>query len=94
MRTEEKPCRTLPGKVQRIIAPLVPGDLEKAEISVDGADNLYCEIRIEDTMTNAHGEIVSLRPGAVVNIIIEAKPHDTTINRIETAPRPEWVRLP
>ena len=80
--TEEKASTTLPGKVERLIKPLVPGECEKAEISVEGADDLYGEIRIDNIMINAEGETVSLKPGAEVAVTIEADPEDTTLKKV------------
>lgn len=45
----EKPSVTLPGKVEKIIESARPSEPEKAEISVEGADTLYREIRIENS---------------------------------------------
>jgi hypothetical protein len=64
MPDDEKPSTTLPGTVEKIIKPWVSGEPEKAQISVEGADHLYREIRIENNLTNAEGETVSLKPGA------------------------------
>jgi len=36
---------TLPGKVEKIIPPISPDEPEKAQINVEGADDLYREIR-------------------------------------------------
>ena len=47
----DKPNVTLPGKVEKIIPAPRPEDPEKAQISVDGADTLYREIRIENELT-------------------------------------------
>ncbi len=82
MSDAERPSTTLSGKVERIIPPLGSREPEKAEISVEGADDLYGEIRIENTMTNAEGEVVTLKPGAQVNVTIEANAEDTTIKKI------------
>ena len=45
---------------------------EKAEITVDGADELYREIRIENSFTDENGDEVPLRKGAQVDVTIEA----------------------
>jgi hypothetical protein len=37
---------TKPGVVQKIIEPPVPNEPEKAQIAIQGADELYREIRI------------------------------------------------
>jgi len=65
---------TMPGTVQKIIKNPHPDGPEKAEISVDGADDLYREIRIENTLQNEKGEEVALKPGAEVNVTVEAPP--------------------
>jgi anti-sigma B factor antagonist len=61
----EKPSVTLPGTVERIIQSPDPSMPEKAEISVEGADELYQEIRIENALTDGHGDEVRLEKGAL-----------------------------
>lgn len=85
MSDVEKLSTTLPGTVEKIIQPVVPGESEKAQIVVEGADHLYKEIRIENNLTNAEGEIVTLKPGAEVEITIEADGKDTIKKTDETA---------
>lgn len=77
MSDDQKPSTTLPGTVEKIIKPWVPGEPEKAQIAVEGADHLYREIRIENNLVNADGETVSLKPGAEVGVTIAADPEDT-----------------
>ena len=74
----EKPSTTLPGTVEKIIKPLSPDDPEKAQITVVGADHLYREIRIENTLTDENGDQVRLKPGAEVEVTVEAPPEATT----------------
>ena len=78
MAENEKPATTMPGTVQKIIKPLHPDLPEKAEITVEGADDLYREIRIENTLTDEKGNEVKLKPGAHVEVTVEADPKDTT----------------
>ncbi len=73
----EKPTTTLPGTVQKIIKPLHPSMPEKAEIAIEGADELYREIRIENTLTDEKGNEVKLKPGAEVEVTVEADPEAT-----------------
>jgi hypothetical protein len=73
----ENPNTTLPGTVKKIIAPPHPDLPEKAEIAVDGADELYREIRIENTLKDENGKEVKLKPGVRVDVTIEADPKDT-----------------
>ncbi|MGD0823647.1 MAG: hypothetical protein ABR908_03630 [Terriglobales bacterium] len=74
----EKPSVTLPATVEKIIKPFTPGDPEKAQIAIEGADHLYREIRIENTLTDENGEEVRLKSGAEVAVTVEAPPQATT----------------
>jgi anti-sigma B factor antagonist len=74
----EKPSVTLPGTVELIIKSPHPSIPEKAEISVQGADELYQEIRIENTLTDEHGDEVRLKKGAHVEVTVEAELAATT----------------
>lgn len=74
----EKPSVTLPGTVEKIIQPPVPSMPEKAQISVEGADDLYKEIRLENALTDENGKAVKLKEGAKVEVTLEADPKDTT----------------
>jgi hypothetical protein len=73
----EKPSSTLPGTVERIIKSPISGEPEKAQIAVEGADHLYREIRIENTLTDENGDKVRLKPGAEVELIVEDDPEAT-----------------
>ena len=66
------------GTVRKIVVSPVPNDPEKAEIEVKGADDLYKEIRIENTLEDADGKKVKLKPGAKVDLTVEADPKETT----------------
>jgi hypothetical protein len=48
---------------------------------LDGADDLYKEIRIENTLVDKNGEEVSLKEGAQVEVTIEAEHKETTRKR-------------
>lgn len=74
----EKPNVTLPGKVEKIIEAQEPGEPEKAQISVEGADPLYQEIRIENSLTDENGDEVALKKGAEVEVTVEAERDATT----------------
>jgi len=74
----EKPNVTLPGKVEKIIRSPDPSEPEKAEISVEGADTLYQEIRIENSLTDEDGNEVRLKKGAEVEVTVEAEKSATT----------------
>jgi hypothetical protein len=74
----EKPSVTLPGTVEQIIPPPCPGIPEKAQIAVEGADDLYQEIRIENTLIDDTGREVRLKEGAHVEVTVEAEAGATT----------------
>jgi hypothetical protein len=74
----EKPGVTLPGIVEKIIPPSAPSEPEKAQISVEGADDLYKEIRIENSLTTESGHEVRLTKGAEVEVTVEADAKATT----------------
>lgn len=77
----EKASTTLPGTVEQIIRSPFPSEPDKAEIALDGADDLYKEIRIENTLVDKNGEEFSLKEGAQVEVTIEAEHSDTTRKR-------------
>jgi hypothetical protein len=72
-----KPSVTLPGTVEKIIPPPHPSAPEKAQIGVEGADDLYREIRVENTLHDEDGKPVALKPGVKVDVTIEADPGAT-----------------
>jgi hypothetical protein len=69
---------TLPGVVETVIKSPNPAIPDKAQISVEGADHLYREIRIENILETDKGEKVKLKPGATVDVTIAAPETDTT----------------
>ena len=73
----EKPSSTLAGTVEKIIPSPHPSVPERAQIAVEGADHLYREIRIENTLTDENGEEVKLKEGAEVEVTVEADPSAT-----------------
>ena len=74
---KRKPKTTKPGTAQKIIKPSQPGQPEKVEIAIEGADDLYREIRIENTLQDEEGKEVGLKEGADVDVTVEAEPEAT-----------------
>lgn len=74
----KKPKVTRPGRVQKIIPPAHAEAPEKAEIAIEGADHLYREIRIENTLQDEQGREVKLKEGAQVDVVVEAD-RDATV---------------
>jgi len=83
----DKPAVTLPGTVEKII-PGGPSEPEKAQIAVETADDLYREIRIENTLQDATGNAVGLKKGAEVDVTIEAEADATTPKKHHGKPAP------
>ena len=70
-----KASTKLPGKVEKVIHPHPSsGEPEKAQIALEGADHLYREIRVPNSLTDASGHKVKLKEGAEVEVTIEADP--------------------
>jgi hypothetical protein len=69
---------TLPGTVEKILKSPTSGVPEKAQIAVEGADDLYREIRVENKLTDKKGDEVRLKEGAEVDVTIEADKNATT----------------
>lgn len=74
----KKTRKTLHGKVLKVIKPRYGMEPEKAEIAIDEADHLYKEIRVENLVTDEKGHRAMLKPGANVEIVLEAGPDATT----------------
>lgn len=72
-KSSSKPTVTLAGKVEKIIPPAYRGEPEKAQIVVEGAEDLYREIRIDNALEGASGAPVKLKQGAEVAVTIEAE---------------------
>jgi predicted DNA-binding antitoxin AbrB/MazE fold protein len=69
---KENPAVTLPGVVEKVIRPINPKEPEKAQIAIEGAEDLYKEIRIDNALEDGGGEKVKLKAGAQVDVTIEA----------------------
>ena len=72
-----KKQRKLHGTVQKVIKPSFPHEKEKAEIGIEEADELYREIRVENILTDPEGHKARLKPGAQVDVVVEADSNAT-----------------
>jgi len=72
--------KKLRGTVAKIIKPSHPSQREKAEIDIHEADDLYREIRVDNELTDDAGGKASLKPGAEVDVILEAA-SDATLRK-------------
>jgi len=72
---------TLPGTVEKVIKSPDPSEPDKAQIVVEGAEELYREIRIDNALQNEKGEEVALKPGTDVDVTVEV-PADATTPKV------------
>ena len=73
-RIPEPSAVIMPGTVAKIIPSPRPSQPEKAQIAVEGADHRYRNLRIENTLTDEHGDDVRLEKGASVEVTVTAEP--------------------
>ena len=73
-RISERPTVTMPGTVVKIIPSPRLSQAETAQIAVDGADDRDQDLRIENTLTDEHGDDVRLKKGAHVEVTVTAEP--------------------
>jgi len=71
---QEIPSVKLHGVVDKILPPLLDDESEKAQIVIHEAEDLYKEIRIDNSLQDG-GEKVKLKRGTQVEVTIKA-PHD------------------
>jgi len=69
-RTPEQASTTLPGTVGKIIPSVGSSKPEKAQIAVDCPDRGYRDLRIENALTDEHGDDVKLKKGAHVEVTV------------------------
>ena len=70
LKDQHKATVTLTGVLEQIIEPVgsVP---ERALIEIQGAEDQYSEIRIENALSDGDGQKVKLKLGEKVNVTIE-----------------------
>jgi hypothetical protein len=77
-QNSSKASVTMDGTVEKIIQSPHPSIRDKAQIAIEGADELYREVRIENSLINEIGEEVALKEGATVEVVVNAEPEATT----------------
>jgi hypothetical protein len=71
-RVPERPSISVSGTVQKIIPSWRSGLSEKAHIVVKGDDNSRRALRVDNTLTDEHGDDVKLKKGAHVEVTVAA----------------------
>jgi hypothetical protein len=72
-RIPEQPSATVPGTVDKIIPSSRPSQPEKAQIAVKGPGRRKQDLRIENALTDEHGDDVRLKKGAHVEVTVTAE---------------------
>jgi uncharacterized protein YfaS (alpha-2-macroglobulin family) len=72
-RVPEQPSTSMPGTVAKIIPSPRPNQPKNAQIAVDGPYRLNQVLRIENSLTDEHGEEVRLKKGAHVQVTVTTK---------------------
>jgi hypothetical protein len=68
----KQPRTVIPGTVDKLIPSLTPSLPEKAQISIEG-DQGYRDLRIENSLTDEHGDEVKLKKGAHIEVTVTAE---------------------
>jgi hypothetical protein len=77
-RIREQPSTTMAGTVEKIIPPSRASQPETAQIAVDRASPKYRDLRIENTLTDEHGDDVTLKKGEQVEVTVTAETKTST----------------
>jgi hypothetical protein len=78
-RISEQPRTVIPGTVDKLIPSLTPSLPEKAQISIE-SDHGYRDLRIENSLTDEHGDEVKLKKGTHVEITVTVEDELGAIN--------------
>jgi len=77
-RIPGRPSITIPGSVNKIIPSLGASQPEKAQVSVDGADQRYRYLRFDNLLTDEDGDDVRLKKGAYVHVTVTEESRTST----------------
>src|SRR5262249_38486396 len=86
--------KKLSGTVRKIIKTVAPSQSDKAEIAINEGDDLYREIRVENVVTDERGEKAELKPGAELDVTIEADSDATTRKADTPRERERYISSP
>ena len=85
-RIPEQPSTTMPGTVDKIIPSSRPSHPEEVQIAVDRADPPHRDFRIENTLTDEHGDDVKLKKGDRVEVTVTSSPGLWQRTKMKTVP--------
>jgi len=73
-----KGWKLMPAVVNKVLKPRSPFGTEKVEISIPDADDLFREIRVENLLIDAKGNMLALQPGTQLDVRLEADKENLT----------------
>jgi hypothetical protein len=76
-RPPEAASTTMPGTVVEIIPSRLPGEPDSAQIVLDVEEKLHRHFRIENSLTDEHGDDVKLKKGEPVEVTVTAEDERT-----------------
>jgi|SRR5579864_2229876 2'-5' RNA ligase len=68
-----KPWKTVPAVVNKLVKSVLSDEPDKVEISITGAQDLFREIRIENSFSNVDGRLIALTSGVHLDVTFEAE---------------------
>lgn len=68
-----KKRKKLRGRVEKVIKSVHPSEPDKAQIEIEGADDLYKKIRLENVVTDETGKKDELKTGEQVDVTLDAE---------------------
>jgi hypothetical protein len=80
-RVSQQPRTVMPGTVDKIIHLRTPRSRETAQISIEG-EAKYRELRVENSLTDEHGDEVKLTKGDQVQVTVTAEGKRKVIARL------------
>ena len=80
-RDPDPASATVPGVVDKIIPSPRRSQPEKAQITVDGPDHQHQDLRIENALTDEHGDDVKLKKGNHVEVTVAAEPSTSSASK-------------
>lgn len=73
-RTPDQLSITMQGTVEKVIPSARPSQPEKAQIAIDRNARPHRDFRIENKLTDEHGDDVRLKKGAHVEVTVTVEP--------------------
>jgi len=73
----------MPATVKQLLPPLYPRKVERVEVTIPDADDLFREVRFENSFVDANGTLLAIKPGAELEVRFEAAAASLVANASE-----------